>query len=165
MGDSISWGAFFEDALFSAMAAIGFSSISHTPRRAYILCAVAAAAGHSLRFLLTLPGGVEMNIIVAATIAAFVVGTISVMLAKVIKVPAEACLFPALLPMIPGLYACRAFEGFVGCLSDLQEAAFGHNLYLFMSNGMTCVAIVIGMTVGANIPIFIMKKISFQVTR
>ena len=57
----ISWTVFFDDALFSAMAAIGFSSISHTPRRAYILCAVAAAAGHLLRFLLTMPGGIEMN--------------------------------------------------------------------------------------------------------
>ena len=93
----ISWTVFFDDALFSAMAAIGFSSISHTPRRAYILCAVAAAAGHLLRFLLTMPGGIEMNIIAAATIAAFIVGIIAVFVAKVIKVPAEACLFPALL--------------------------------------------------------------------
>ena len=161
----ISWSVFFDDALFSAMAAIGFSSISHTPQRAYILCAVAAAAGHSLRFLLTMPGGTEMNIIAAATIAAFIVGVIAVFVAKVIKVPAEACLFPALLPMIPGLYACRAFEGFVGCLSNLDESLFSHNLYLFVSNGMTCGAIVIGMAIGANIPIFLMKKISFQVTR
>ena len=44
---------FLEDGLFAAIAAIGFSSISNTPHRAYLTCAVIAAAGHSIRYALT----------------------------------------------------------------------------------------------------------------
>ncbi|MDE6366976.1 MAG: threonine/serine exporter family protein, partial [Muribaculaceae bacterium] len=40
----------FQDALFSAIAAIGFAAISNPPRRAYPLCALIAAAGHSIRY-------------------------------------------------------------------------------------------------------------------
>ena len=40
----------FQDALFAAIAAIGFAAISRPPRRAYVYCALIAAVGHSLRF-------------------------------------------------------------------------------------------------------------------
>ena len=45
----------FEDGFFAAIAAIGFSSISNTPRRAYLTCALTAAVGHAIRYVLTLP--------------------------------------------------------------------------------------------------------------
>ena len=156
---------FFDDALFAAMAAIGFSSISHTPQRTYIICAVAAAAGHSLRYLLTLPGLFDINIIIAGGIAAFVIGCIAVLMAPVIKVAAEACLFPSLLPMIPGMYAYRTIAGLLGCLASASETAASHNLYILFFNGLMTMAIVITMVIGANLPIFMLKKISFQATR
>lgn len=155
----------FEDALFAAMAAIGFSSISHTPRRIYLVCAMAAAIGHSLRFVLMSPHGVGMNIIIASAMAAFDVGMIAVLLAPVVKCPAEVCLFPALLPMIPGMYAYRCVEALLGCLYRGAEEMFMHYLYLLCYNGITCVFIVLGMVIGANLPIFMLKKISFQATR
>ena len=57
-----------EDGAFAAMAAIGFSSISNTPHRAYMTCALIAAAGHSIRYMLTLPELGAMHIIPANTI-------------------------------------------------------------------------------------------------
>ena len=41
-----------EDAAFAAVAAIGFSSISNPPKKAFPICALLAAVGHSLRFVL-----------------------------------------------------------------------------------------------------------------
>ena len=165
MIDSTIITGLLEDGMFAAMAAIGFSTISHTPRRTYMVCAIAAAAGHSLRSLLVMPCGGGLNIIVASVIAAFVVGVVAVLLAPKVKVPAEACLFPALLPMIPGMYAYRAVEGMVGCLTASAEASFSHSMYVLAFNGMTCVGIVVGMVLGANIPIFLFKNTSFQATR
>lgn len=154
-----------ENGLFAAMAAIGFSSISHTPRRTYALCAIAAAVGHTFRFVLMHPDNGDLGIIEASALAAFVIGLIAVTLAPVVKVPAEACLFPALLPMIPGMYAYRTVEGLVACLTARDEVDFNHYFYLLCSNGMTCMFIVIGMVLGATLPIFMFKKISFQATR
>lgn len=154
-----------EDGLFAAIAAIGFSSISNTPRRAYLACALIAAAGHAVRYVLTLPESGGMHIIPASTVAAFTIGILAVLFASRIKCPAEVCFFPALLPMIPGMYAYRTIEALISCLYHTQENAFGHYFYLLVYNGLTCSFIILGMVVGATIPVFIFKKLSFTATR
>lgn len=151
--------------MFAAMAAIGFSSISNTPRRTYAACALAAATGHAVRFMLMSPGWFGMNIIPASAVAAFVVGLLAVLMAPMVKCPAEVCLFPALLPMIPGMYAYHTIEALLLCLVNSGEEQFNHYMYLLSYNGLTCAFIVLCMAIGANIPIFMFKKISFQATR
>lgn len=154
-----------EDGLFAAIAAIGFSSISNTPRRAYPACGLIAAAGHALRYVLMSSTLCGMHIIPASTLAAFTIGVFAVFMARRIKCPAEVCFFPALLPMIPGMYAYRTVEALVACLYHTQEEAFIHNLYLLTFNGLTCLFIILGMVAGATIPVFLLKKLSFTATR
>lgn len=130
----------FEDGLFAAIAAIGFSSISNTPQRTYLTCALIAAAGHSIRYALTLAEFGGMHIIPASTVASFAIGVLAVLFASRIKCPAEVRFFPALLPMIPGMYAYSTIEALLSCLYHTQEAAFGH--YLLAYNGLTCTFII-----------------------
>ena len=155
----------FEDGFFAAIAAIGFSSISNTPRRAYLTCALIAAVGHAIRYVLTLPDLGGLHIIPASTVASFAIGMFSVLFASRIKCPAEVCFFPALLPMIPGMYAYRTVEALLSCLYHTREEVFVHYLYLFAFNGFTCAFIILGMVVGATIPVFLLKKLSFTATR
>ena len=156
---------FFEDGLFAAIAAIGFSSISNTPHRAYLTCAIIAAIGHSLRYALTLPEFGSVHIIPASTIASFAIGLLAVLLSNRVKCPAEVCFFPALLPMIPGMYAYRTIEALLSCLYNTQEEVFGHYFYLLTYNGLTCAFIILGMVIGATMPVFLLKNISFTATR
>lgn len=156
---------FFQDALFAAIAAIGFAAISNPPRNAYLYCAIIAAVGHSARFLLMNQTVFGLHIVIATTIAALIVGLLAVLLSPLAKTPAETCLFPSLLPMIPGIYAYRTFGGLVMCLYQGQEGGFSHYFYLFASNGLTCLFILLGMVIGATIPIFLLKNISFRATR
>ena len=67
--------------------------------------------------------------------------------------------------MIPGIYAYKTFGGLVMCLYGSNEAEFLHALYLFADNGLTCLFILLGLVIGANSPIFLLKKISFRATR
>ena len=154
-----------QDALFAAIAAIGFASISNPPKKAYLLCAIIAAAGHSSRFLLLNSSLFDIHIVAASTMAAFIVGTLAVLLSPYGKMPAETCLFPSLLPMIPGIYAYKAFGSLMLCLTHGGEAEFNHYFFLFASNGLTCLFILLGMVVGGTLPIFFFKNISFQATR
>ncbi len=154
-----------EDGFFAAIAAIGFSSISNTPRRAYLTLALIAATGHAIRYILTLPDFGAMHIIPASTLASFAIGVLAVMLASRIKCPAEVCFFPALLPMIPGMYAYRTIEAILSCLYHTEEGIFGHYFYLLAYNGLTCAFIILAMVIGATIPVFLFKKISFTATR
>lgn len=155
----------FEDGLFAAIAAIGFSSISNTPRRAYLTCGLIAAAGHAIRYVLTSPEFGEMHIIPASVLASFAVGVLAVLFAARIKSPAEVCFFPALLPMIPGMYAYRTIEALLLCFYHTQEDVFGHYFYLLAYNGLTCSVIILGLVVGATMPVFLFKKLSFTATR
>lgn len=156
---------FIQDALFAMVAAIGFASISTPPKRAYIYCALIAAVGHSARFLLMHESLLGLHIVLATSLSAFIVGLLAVVLSPVVRTPPETCLFPALLPMIPGIYAYKTFGGLVMCLYHGAEGEFEHYFYLFASNGLTCLFILLGMAIGATIPIFMLKEISFRATR
>jgi uncharacterized membrane protein YjjB (DUF3815 family) len=155
------------DALYSAIAAIGFAAISRPPKRAYKYCALIAAIGHASRYVLMLDCGPHFHIVAASTIAAFIIGTLAVLLTTFSKTPAETCLFPALLPMIPGIYAYKTVGGLVMCLASTSAGAEKFNYYFFQfaSNGITTLFIILGMVIGATLPIFMFKKISFQATR
>ena len=154
-----------QDALFSAIAAIGFSAISNPPVRSYAYCAFIAAVGHSLRFVLMQPGVCGLHIVPATALAALVIGLLAVFLSKRSTVPPETYIFPSLLPMVPGVYAYKAFGGLAMCLFFSDEPSFVHNFYLFASNGMMAFFILLAMAVGAVIPIFMFKQVSFQATR
>lgn len=158
-------GLIIQDAIFAAVAAIGFAAISNPPRRAFLYCAILAAVGHSTRFLLMNDATFGLHIVLASTIAAFVIGVLAVLLTPLSRMPAETCLFPSLLPMIPGIYAYKAFAGLVLCLWGKQQSDFNFYFYEFASNGLTTLFILLGMVIGAVIPIFLLKKISFQATR
>ncbi len=155
----------FEDGFFAAIAAIGFSSISNTPRRAYLTCALIAAVGHAIRYVLTLPDLGGLHIIPASTVASFAIGMFSVLFASRIKCPAEVCFFPALLPMIPGMYAYRTVEALLLCLYHTEEEVFSHYFYLLPINRHTSAFIILGKVVGATIPVYLFKKLSFTATR
>ena len=153
------------DALYAAIAAIGFAAISRPPRRVYLYCAAIAASGHSLRFILMNDASAGMHIFTATLIASLFMGAAGTLLSPLAKTPAEACIFPSLLPMIPGMYAYKAFGGLALCVLSNDQADFGYCFYQFAHNGMICIAVLLAMVTGATLPVFILKKISFQATR
>ena len=92
------------DGFFAAVAAIGFRAISDPPMRAFPVIALLAAVGHALRFVL-MQGGVD--IATASLCASVVIGVGSLLLGGRIRCPMTVLFIPALLPMIPGMYAYK----------------------------------------------------------
>ncbi len=157
------WQSFIQDAFFAALAATGFAAISRPPVRLYAYCAIIAAVGHSCRFLLL--NALHCHIAAASLIASFIVGLLAVAFCRRAHTPPEACLFPALLPMIPGIYAYKAFGAMALSVIYSGTERFDHYFSLLADNGLTCICILICMVIGGTIPIFMFKKISFQATR
>lgn len=151
-----------EDCAFAAVAAIGFGSISNVPVKAFSGCALLAAAGHGMRSWLMAQG---MSIIWASFVGSLVIGFLSVPVSSRWKSPAESMSFPALLPMIPGMYAYRAVQAFIATVQLSDESEFLHYLYLLNYNGSVCVLIVLLMFIGVTVPVFCLKKYSFSATR
>lgn len=152
-----------QDAIFAAFAAMGFSAVSNPPRRALLYCALVAAVGHSFRYVLM--GVLGWHIVVATTLASLLIGVLAVLISPKTRIPAETYLYPSLLPMIPGVYAYRAFGAMVMCLYRDSEESFRHYFYLFADNGLTCFFILLGMTIGATVPMFVLPKLTFTATR
>ena len=151
------------DGAFAALAGIGFMSISNPPRLAYPAVAALAAVGHSIRFMLMNLGG--MSISLACLFAALSIGFLAIPAARLVHCPAETFSFPSLLPMIPGMYAYRTVQAVVNCLQTSDEAEFMHWLYMLAYNGLTALCAIMLMVIGVTVPIFILKKHSFDVTR
>ena len=162
---TMSLAGLFQDALFAAIAAIGFACISKPPSRAYRCCALIAAIGHSIRYMLVEAPGLEIHIVPATLVAATAVGVLAVFLSPYVKCPAETCLFPSLLPMIPGIYAYRSVAGLAMCVLHDNADDFDRYYTLFAHNGLTCMCILLVMVVGATIPVFMFKRVSFSATR
>ena len=152
-----------EDCFFAAIAAIGFGSINNIPVRAFSGCALLAAAGHGTRTLLT--DGFGISIIWASLIGSIVIGLLSIPVSSHRKTPAESMSFPALLPMIPGMYAYRAVPALLQCTEVVSEKELTHNICLMSYNGFVCTLIILLMFIGVTVPIFCFGKYSFSATR
>ncbi len=150
------------DALFAAIAGIGFAMVMAPKRRALPFIALIAALGHSLRFVLQ-ESALAAGITLASFGAALAIGFVSVPLAKRIKCPAGSLAFPALLPMIPGMYAYKAVLALVrfcqtGVSHEPQLADF---IVAFFYNGLTTLFVMSALVIGILIPIQFFRRIHY----
>lgn len=146
-----------EDGIFAAIAAVGFASISNPPRRVLPACALIAAAGHATRYAL-MKGPLHMHIILAAFLAAIVIGLLSLLASRRMRCPSETFSYPALLPMIPGMYAYGAVQALLKCFTRTDETHFQHYFNLLNYNALLCSLIVLMMVVGIMLPRLLIRR-------
>lgn len=156
--------AILADGLFAAVAAIGFGAVSNPPRRSFPGIALLAASGHAVRYMLM--EGAGMNIAFASLWAALAIGFGSVAAARPIRCPMTCLSIPALLPMIPGIYAYKTVFALIRFMQDLHSPGEGVRwMEAFFLNGSVTVCVVFFLAVGAVIPLFIFKRMATSMTR
>lgn len=152
----------FIDAIFSAIAAVGFAVISNPPKQAVLISALLSAVGHSFRYYLLHVLG--LDIATSTFSAALFIGLMSFVFGKIIRCPTEVFTFPSLLPMIPGMYAYNMF------LSLAKFIRSDSTLHLqliedIFKNGLTAMFVMIALVVGVSIPIMFFHKQSYMMSR
>lgn len=154
----------FLDGFFAAVAAVGFGAISDPPMRAFPRIALLAAAGHALRFCLMRYAAVD--IASASLCASVVIGMGSLWLGKGVHCPMTVLYIPALLPMVPGIYAYKTVFSLIMFLHSLDDAAqsLGY-MQAFFLNATVSFSVIILLAAGATLPIFIFKRRAFSMTR
>lgn len=146
------------DGLFAAVAAIGFGAISDPPMRAFPRIALLAAIGHALRFTL--------DIAIASLFAAFAIGMGSLWLSRGVRCPMTCLYIPALLPMVPGIYAYKTVFSLIMFLQSLDRADEGMRyMQQFFLNATVSLSVIALLAAGATLPIFIFKRRAFSMTR
>ena len=130
------------DGLLAAIAAVGFGAISYPPRKAFKYIAILAAAGHALRY--TLMNYAGMDIASSSFCASLAIGLLALWFGRLSHCPLTVLYIPALLPMIPGMYAY---------------------INQFFVNATVTVSVVFLLAGGATLVIFLFPKKAYSMTR
>lgn len=152
------------DGLFAAVAAVGFGTISDPPMRAFPRIALLAAVGHALRF--SLMQYAHADIASASFCAAAVIGFGSLWLGRGIHCPMTVLYIPALLPMVPGIYAYKTVFSLILFLQSQGDPGQGmqYMQQLFL-NATVSLSVIALLAAGATLPIFVFNSHAFSLTR
>lgn len=151
------------DALMAGVAAIGFGAVSQPSRHSLPYIALLAAAGHSLRYVLMTYAA--MNIVSASAFGAVVIGFMSLWAGRRSHTPLSCLFIPALLPMVPGMYAYRAVFSLIMFIQLPEGAEQSHYLHMFMSNLFTSIMVISVLAGGASLPKFLFSRKAYTMTR
>jgi uncharacterized membrane protein YjjB (DUF3815 family) len=152
------------DGLLAGVAGVGFGAISFPPRRAFIYIAILAATGHAIRF--SLMSYFDFDISIASFCASLSIGMLSLWFGRLSYCPMTVLYIPALLPMIPGMYAYRTVFSLVMFMQNLnQTEVAGKYMQIFFSNAIVTFSAVFLLAVGATVPNFIFPKRAYSMTR
>lgn len=157
------WFPVITDGLFAAVAAIGFAVISNPPKRAVTIAALLAAIGHACRFYLL--HYTSLDLTTSSLFAAFTIGLLSIPAARLVHCPAEVFSFPALLPMIPGMYAYKSVLALIRFMKSDDETVMQQLIVEIFRNGLTALFVMFALVVGVSLAMFIFYKQSFTMTR
>ncbi|MCM1170469.1 MAG: threonine/serine exporter family protein [Bacteroides sp.] len=151
-------------AVCAAFAALGFGAVSNPSRRSIPCIMALAAVGYAARYLLM--QWVELDIATSTLAASLLMGFGSLWLGGRIKCPMTTLYIPALLPFVPGMYAYKAVFSIILFMQNINTpaAAFLH-LNDFFLNVIVTVTVILCMTVGASLPMFIFSRKAKSLTR
>ena len=142
-------------------------SNARSMKRAAASCwgiALLAAVGHALRFCLMSYAGID--IATASLCAAVVIGFGSLWLGRGIRCPMTVLYIPALLPMVPGIYAYKTVFALIMFLQSLNDPGQGlEYMQQFFLNATVSFSVIILLAAGATLPIFIFNRRAFSLTR
>lgn len=156
--------AILADGFFAAVAAIGFGAISDPPMRAFPYIALLAAVGHALRFCLMTYLGVDIT--TACFFASLAIGFGSLWVGALTYCPMTVFSIPALLPMVPGMYAYKTVFALTMFLQNLKNPAVGEQYMQEMFlNGVVASSAIFTLAVGATVPMFLFSRKAFSLTR
>jgi len=149
------------DGLFAAIAAIGFGAVSDPPMRAFPRIALLAAMGHALRFCLM--HYFSVDIATASLFASISIGFGSLWLGRGIRCPMTALYIPALLPMVPGIYAYKTVFSLIMFLQSLNDPGEGlQYMQQFFLNATVSLSVIALLAAGATLPIFVFNHQAFS---
>jgi uncharacterized membrane protein YjjP (DUF1212 family) len=143
-----------QDALFSALAAIGFAALFGVPPRIAWACLVCGVASHALRTLL-MDAGVQM--VAATLLGALAVGFLAQFFARRFQAPAATFAFPGVVAMVPGSFAFRAVVGsleIAAAGADAAPALVAETMSLYLS----CILMTTAIAVGIVAPLIIVPS-------
>ncbi len=142
----MSW-LLIEKCLWAVIAALGFATLFTVPLRAFWAVALLAALGFGLRLLLLIN---DYHLIIATLAASCFMGLLAIQLAHWVHTPTTVFMAPAVIPMVPGVYAYRTMMGLLEISGSKVVPV--ELLTQTASNGLNTVFILLTLAIGVSLP-------------
>jgi len=145
-----------EDALFSALAALGYLFLFNVPAPIAWACVVCGTTSHTIR---TLCMHLGLDLVSGTLIGALTVGFLAQGFSRHFRAPAVAFAFPGVVAMIPGAFAFRAVIGsfqIVNAGAAAATALVAQTLALVTS----CILMVAAIALGIAAPLILTRKVT-----
>lgn len=148
-----------EMALWLAVASIGFAILFNVPKRTLIIIALLSALGGSCKLILMI---YDVHIVIATFFGALIIGLLSIPAAHNKHAPPLVFSIPAVIPMIPGVFAYRAMLGFIKLTEKTSNSIYETALNETLNNGTKAAFILLALTAGVSFPMLISRKNSVK---
>ena len=147
--------ALLEKGIWLGFAGIGFASLFNVPRRTLGVIYVISAIGGMLKFY-CIP--LEVGLVLSTLCGSSFIGVASVFAAHYRKSPPMTFALPALIPMIPGLFAYKAMVGIMKLTAEKDPVAYSKLFFETVNNGLLALFIILALAAGVAIPMLITRK-------
>ena len=150
-------------ALFASVTALGFGLISNPPRRALAAVVLTAFLGYFTRATMLDFG--HLHIFISCFVSALVMGSCGLIFGRLTRTPATVIYIPALLPMIPGMYAYKAIFAMLKYMNHIEMVDNAIYIDQFVVNFTYVIGILLTLAIGSIIPMFVFTKTANSLTR
>jgi len=134
-------------------AALGFGILFNVPARTLIPIFIMAIMGGSVKFLTIKLGG---EIVMGSFLGATLIGFLSIIAAHLKHSPPFIFAIPAVIPMVPGVFAYRMMLGIIR-MTDVGHSAFPGLLEETVSNGLNAFFVLLFLAVGVSAPMLLSR--------
>jgi len=153
------WILLFEKGLWFGLASIGFAILFNVPPRTIFMIWLLAACGGLTKVLLMEFG---IGVILASLAGASLIGILSIQAAHNKHAPPLVFSIPAVIPMVPGVFAYRMMLGLIKLAGNAANPDYSQIINETVNNGIKMLFILMTLAVGVSIPMLITRKSSVK---
>jgi uncharacterized membrane protein YjjB (DUF3815 family) len=153
------WLSFFEKGIWFGFAALGFAILFNVPPRTLFIIWLFGALGGLVKLMMMHTG---VGVVLASFGGASVIGILSIPAAHNKHAPPLVFAIPAVIPMVPGVFAYRMMFGLIKLAGDPEIGSYQQILSDTVSNGLKVLFILMSLAVGVAIPMLVTRVSSVK---
>ena len=153
------WFSFFEKGIWFGFAALGFAILFNVPPRTLLIIWLLAAVGGLTKLLML---HFDIGVVMASFGGASVIGILSIPAAHNKHAPPLVFAIPAVIPMVPGVFAYKMILGLIKLAGDPNTSLYPQILSETVNNALKVLFILMSLAVGVAIPMLITRKNSIK---
>jgi uncharacterized membrane protein YjjB (DUF3815 family) len=153
------WLQLLEKGIWFGFAALGFAIFFNVPQRVLFTIWFFSALGGLTKLLLIKVGA---SIILSSFGGSILIGILTIPAAHNSHAPPLIFSIPAVIPMVPGVFAYRMMLGLIELAGKPDNYEYQKILAQTVSNGLNMFLILLSLAVGGSLPLLITRKESVK---